>query len=63
MADVLAPGDPQQVGRYRLLGVLGTGGMGRVFLAQSPGGRLVAVKLIRAELGLGPVTAVRHLPR
>jgi hypothetical protein len=50
MADMLAPGDPRQVGRYRLLGALGTGGMGRVFLAQSPGGRLVAVKLIRAEL-------------
>ena len=50
MVDMLAPGDPRQVGRYRLLGALGTGGMGRVFLAQSPGGRLVAVKLIRAEL-------------
>ena len=50
MVDMLAPGDPRQVGRYRLLGALGTGGMGRVFLAQSPGGRLVAVKLIRGEL-------------
>jgi hypothetical protein len=50
MVDMLTPGDPRQVGRYRLLGALGTGGMGRVFLAQSPGGRLVAVKLIRAEL-------------
>jgi eukaryotic-like serine/threonine-protein kinase len=46
----LQPGDPQRVGRYQLLGRLGAGGMGQVFLGQSPGGRLVAVKLIRAEL-------------
>jgi Protein kinase domain len=46
----LQPGDPQRVGRYQLLGRLGVGGMGQVFLGQSPGGRLVAVKLIRAEL-------------
>jgi serine/threonine protein kinase len=42
--------DPRQVGRYQLLGRLGAGGMGEVFLGQSPGGRLVAVKLIRSEL-------------
>jgi serine/threonine protein kinase len=38
------------VGKYRILGRLGSGGMGRVFLAQSPGSRRVAVKLIRSEL-------------
>jgi serine/threonine protein kinase len=43
-------GDPAWVGKYRILGRLGSGGMGRVFLAQSPGGRRVAVKLIRSEL-------------
>jgi serine/threonine protein kinase len=42
--------DPRQVGRYQVLGRLGAGGMGEVFLGQSPGGRLVAVKLIRGEL-------------
>jgi len=42
--------DPRRVGRYQLLGRLGAGGMGQVFLGQSPGGRLVAVKLIRDEL-------------
>ena len=52
--DALQPGDPQWVGRYRLLGRLGTGGMGRVFLGQSPSGRLVAVKLIRPELADDP---------
>jgi len=38
------------VGPYWLLGRLGSGGMGRVYLGRSPGGRLVAVKLVRAEL-------------
>ena len=52
--DALQPDDPQQVGRYRLLRRLGAGGMGRVFLGQSPSGRLVAVKLIRADLADDP---------
>jgi hypothetical protein len=46
----LQPGDPRLVGSYRLLKRLGSGGMGRVYLGQSPGGRLVAVKVIRPEL-------------
>src|SRR5262249_39628052 len=44
--DALQPGDPERVGGYRLLGRLGAGGMGQVFLGESPGGRTVAVKLI-----------------
>jgi eukaryotic-like serine/threonine-protein kinase len=50
MLDELEPGDPTQLGSYRLTGVLGSGGMGRVFLGWSAGGRPVAVKVIRAEL-------------
>jgi hypothetical protein len=50
----LHPSDVQQIGSYRLLGRLGSGGMGHVFLGQSPGGRLVAVKVIRPELADGP---------
>jgi serine/threonine protein kinase len=47
--DPLKPGDPAAVGRYRLVGRLGEGGMGRVFLGVSPGGRQVAVKLIHTS--------------
>ena len=45
----LKAGDPELVGGYRLLGRLGAGGMAQVFLGTSPGGRKVAVKLIRPE--------------
>jgi len=48
--EALASTDPQMVGRYRLEARLGAGGMGRVFLGRSPGGRAVAVKVIRPEL-------------
>src|SRR6516225_10937388 len=54
MVQALEPVDPRWVGKYQLLGRLGLGGMGQVFLGQSPGGRLVAVKLIRAELAGDP---------
>ena len=50
----LRPEDPQAIGPYRLVGQLGQGGMGRVFLGVSPGGRPVAVKAIRAELAADP---------
>jgi serine/threonine protein kinase len=46
----LQPEDPQLIGPYRLRGRLGAGGMGRVYLGLSPGGRAVAVKVIRADL-------------
>jgi len=50
----LQPGDPELIGPYRLRGLLGVGGMGRVFLGVSPGGRAVAVKVIRADLAADP---------
>jgi serine/threonine protein kinase len=54
MVRALQPADPRLIGPYRLVGQLGSGGMGRVFLAMSAGGRPVAVKMIRAELAADP---------
>ncbi|MGC0380987.1 serine/threonine-protein kinase [Streptomyces sp. SAI-129] len=49
--DALRAGDPDRIGAYRLVGRLGSGGMGQVFLGRSAGGRPVAVKVIRPEYG------------
>ncbi|MFI8425145.1 bifunctional serine/threonine-protein kinase/ABC transporter substrate-binding protein [Streptomyces sp. NPDC085479] len=46
--------DPSAIAGHRLLGRLGAGGMGVVYLARSPGGALAAVKLIRAEHAADP---------
>ncbi|MDT0265055.1 serine/threonine-protein kinase [Streptomyces sp. DSM 44915] len=46
----LAAGDPRTVGPYQLLGRLGAGGMGEVFLGRGPQGRTAAVKVIHAQL-------------
>ncbi|WP_052498865.1 protein kinase domain-containing protein [Streptomyces vietnamensis] len=50
----LLPTDPPAIGPYALRGRLGEGGMGAVYLGRSPGGRTVAVKLIRPELAADP---------
>jgi len=48
--DPLSEADPRSVRGYRLQARLGAGGMGQVYLASSPGGRAVAVKVIHPEL-------------
>ncbi|HWU09464.1 MAG TPA: serine/threonine-protein kinase [Streptomyces sp.] len=50
----LQEGDPAVVGGYRLAAVLGTGGMGKVYLSYTPGGRPIALKVIRPEFSEDP---------
>jgi predicted Ser/Thr protein kinase len=51
MANVapLLPGDPAQLGEYRLVGRIGQGGQGTVYLARPASGEPVAVKVLAAE--------------
>lgn len=50
----LSPDDPRDIGPYRLRAVLGSGGMGRVYLATDADGTLAAVKSVRAEFAYDP---------
>jgi serine/threonine protein kinase len=49
-AKKLKSGDPVQIGAYELIGKLGEGGMGTVYLGRGEDKRLVAIKVIRPEL-------------
>jgi serine/threonine protein kinase len=46
--------DPDRIGPYALLGRLGAGAMGQVYLGRSLAGRLVAVKTIKVDLAEEP---------
>ncbi|MFI9154309.1 serine/threonine-protein kinase [Streptomyces sp. NPDC053367] len=46
--------DPDVVAGYRLSARLGAGGMGRVYLSHTRGGRPVAIKVVRPELADDP---------
>ena len=45
----LRAGDPDHLGGYELVGRLGAGGMGTVFLGRTGRGRQVAIKVVRSE--------------
>ncbi|WP_404797921.1 serine/threonine-protein kinase [Streptomyces pristinaespiralis] len=47
----LGEDDPQHVAGYKLAARLGAGGMGKVYLSYTPGGRAVAIKVIRPDFG------------
>ncbi|MFD5385961.1 PQQ-binding-like beta-propeller repeat protein [Streptomyces sp. NPDC127074] len=57
----LGTGDPLRLGPYRLIGVLGAGGMGQVYLGRDGQGRTAAVKVLRPEVAHDPHMARRFV--
>ncbi|MEZ0091547.1 serine/threonine-protein kinase [Streptacidiphilus sp. EB129] len=57
--DQLTAHDPRRIGPFEVLGRLGAGGMGLVYLARSSAGRRVAIKTVRAELAEDQLFRVR----
>ncbi|HEY0718025.1 MAG TPA: serine/threonine-protein kinase, partial [Streptosporangiaceae bacterium] len=55
----LTPDDPAELAGYRLRAQLGSGGMGRVYLANTPGGRPVALKVVHRHLSDNPTFRAR----
>ncbi|MGK5553599.1 serine/threonine-protein kinase [Actinomadura kijaniata] len=47
----LDPGDPREIAGHRIVGRLGAGGQGTVFLGESDDGTRVAVKMLHARFG------------
>ncbi|WP_214409628.1 serine/threonine-protein kinase [Sphaerisporangium fuscum] len=59
VSHVQLPGDPQQIGPYRLIRRLGAGGQGVVHLGRDEAGTLVAVKVLREDIAADPDTRAR----
>ena len=57
--DQLTAHDPRRIGPFEVLGRLGAGGMGLVYLARSASGRRVAIKTVRGELAEDELFRVR----
>jgi len=59
VVDQLTQHDPRRIGPFEVLGRLGAGGMGLVYLARSASGRRVAIKTVRTELAEDQLFRVR----
>ncbi|WP_068920656.1 WD40 repeat domain-containing serine/threonine protein kinase [Planobispora rosea] len=68
----LRPDEPSRIGEYRLLGRVGTGGQGAVYLGESAAGVRVAVKVLHSHVAGDPrnhrrflreVEAARQVPQ
>ncbi|MDX2396158.1 serine/threonine protein kinase [Streptomyces sp. DK15] len=57
--EALRDTDPTHIGAQTLLARIGAGGMGQVYLGRSPGGRLVAIKVIKDEITGHPEALAR----
>ncbi|WP_181871100.1 BMP family ABC transporter substrate-binding protein [Sphaerisporangium album] len=57
----LRSGEPDQFGDYRVLGRIGQGGQGTVYLAESPAGDRVAIKVLHAHQAIDPNAQRRFL--
>ncbi|SDN36885.1 serine/threonine-protein kinase [Streptomyces wuyuanensis] len=59
MLSPLTHDDPELLARYRLQARLGSGGMGTVYLARTPGGRTVALKTMHQAIAADPAARTR----
>ncbi|MEE1737531.1 PQQ-binding-like beta-propeller repeat protein [Streptomyces sp. BE147] len=59
VVEQLTQHDPRRIGPFEVLGRLGAGGMGLVYLARSASGRRVAIKTVRTELAEDQLFRVR----
>ncbi|GGO16064.1 hypothetical protein GCM10010116_32340 [Microbispora rosea subsp. aerata] len=57
----LGPGDPDQIGDHRLVGVLGEGGQGTVYLGRDASGAQVAIKMLHARAAMDATSRRRFL--
>ncbi|MEV4455955.1 serine/threonine-protein kinase [Microbispora sp. NPDC049633] len=57
----LDPGDPERIGDHRLVGVLGEGGQGTVYLARDASGAQVAIKMLHARAAMDATSRRRFL--
>ncbi|MFI0350485.1 serine/threonine-protein kinase [Actinomadura sp. 9N407] len=57
----LEPGDPRALGQYEIVGRLGAGGQGAVYLGKGHDGGYVAVKLLHAQMANDPAARARFV--